>query len=146
MRKAITAIAVVAFFLSPTRVQAGKMDIVRIVIEGGQLAAPVEITDLQAVSRFRVGAGPGDFKLTPGGAQISNYPAQCFIVDWSRGFASPPEELQEYDVLFITTRKDRNTYVVRYGVDHNSNAGYVYNSRKDGPWLHRQHLDHPTRR
>jgi hypothetical protein len=109
------------------------MDTVRIVIKGEQLTAPVEITDAPVVSLFRVGAGPGNFKVMPGGARLPNYPAQCFIVDWSKGIANPPEELQAYDVFFITTRTDRSTYTVRYGVDRATNDGYVYIPGKTDP-------------
>jgi hypothetical protein len=62
----------------------------------------------------------------PGGARIPNYPAQCFIVDWSRGIANPPEGLEASDVFFITTRTDRSTYTVRYGIDRATKDGYVY--------------------
>jgi hypothetical protein len=93
-----------------------KGDTVRIKIEGGGLAAPIEITDPEVAGRFHVwsGAGTGSNK------------GQGLIVDWSRGVAEPPKGVQIYEVSFVTTRRNPSTYVVRYIIDPTTNVGYVY--------------------
>ena len=102
------------------------MDTIRITIKGGQLTAPVEITDQQAIAPFHVGAGPGNVRVLPDGSRVPNFPAQCFIVDWSRGTTELPKGLPVYEISFVTTRTDRSTYIVRYGIDQSTNEGYVY--------------------
>jgi len=103
---------------------------VRITITGGDLAAPIEITD-PLVAGFHVWSGAG----------TSSNESQGFIVDWSRGITQPPNIRQVYDVSFFTTRRDPGTYVVRYGIDPSTNQGYVYLPGKndaaygDNTWL-----------
>jgi len=90
-----------------------KGNTVRITIRGGDLAAPVEISDSNLIMRFHVWSGPG----------TSSNEAEGLIVDWSRGVAQPPVDLQVYEVSFLTTR---GAYVVSYVIDPSTNEGYVY--------------------
>ncbi len=94
----------------------GKGDVVRIIISRKTLAAPIEITDPAIVSHFNVWSGPG----------TSSNEAKALNVDWSRGVANPPNELENYEVSFVTSRSDPSTYVVRYAVDPATKIGYVY--------------------
>lgn len=90
---------------------------VRITIKGGDLPAPIEITERNVAEFFHVWSGAG----------TSSNEAQGLIVDWSRGVAAePPKDLPFYDVSFQTTRRERGTYVVRYVVDPSTSRGYVY--------------------
>jgi hypothetical protein len=104
---------------------------VRITISGGDLAAPIEITDPAVALRFHVWSGPG----------TSTNEAQGLNVDWSRGVAEPPQSLQVYDVSFVTARLNPGTYVVRYAIDPSTNHGFVYlpgrsdNGYRDNVWL-----------
>jgi hypothetical protein len=122
--------ASLALLIVPVQLSA-KGDTVRITIKGGDLAAPIEITDRAAAAYFRVWSGPGT---------SSNEP-QRLIVDWSRGVAELPKGLQVYEVSFLTTRRDPSTYVVRYLIDPSTNQGYVYLPGKtdaeyrDNVWL-----------
>src|SRR5437879_3915591 len=98
-------IAIVALLIAPVQL-AAKGDTVRITINGGDLAAPIEITDPAVAARFHVWSG--------------------LIVDWSQGVVGPPKGLQIYEVSFVTTRRGPSTYVVRYAIDPSTNKGYVY--------------------
>jgi hypothetical protein len=105
--------ASLALLIVPAHLSA-KGNTVRIIIHGGDLAAPIEIADPKVTERFQVWCGPGT---------SSNEP-QGLIVDWSRGVAEPPRGFQIYEVSFLTTR--RMTYVVRYLIDSSTNERYVY--------------------
>lgn len=96
---------------------------VRITIQGGDLAAPIQITDPDVVRTFNVWMGPG----------ASSNERQGLIVDWSRGIAKPPKDLPVYQVLIATTRRNPGTYVVSYVIDPSTNEGYVYLPGKDDP-------------
>ena len=125
---ALTAMA--ALLLAPAQLLA-KGETVKVRITGGDLAAPIEITDPALVARFQVWAGPG----------TSSNEAQSLNVDWSRGAADPPNGLRIYEVSFETTRQNPGTYVVRYAIDPSTNQGYVYIPGKtdagyrDNVWL-----------
>ena len=102
------------------------MATVRILIEGEQLKKTVEITDPRVLALFRVGDGPGNFRILPGGIREPIYPPQSFIVDWSGGIVTPPERLRVYEAFFVTTHTVQNTYTVRYGIDPFTGEGFVY--------------------
>lgn len=104
---------------------ASKMETVRVEIAGGNLRAPIVITDSAVTREIKVWAGPGHFRMTGNVREPIPF-AQGFIVDWSRGPAVPPAGLTTYDVAFVTTRRDPSTYVVRYAIDAATGHGYVY--------------------
>jgi hypothetical protein len=103
--------ALVGLLIAPAGLSA-KGETLRIVISGGDLAAPVEITDSAVIVVFRIWAGPGTSTNNP----------QSLNVDWSRGTVKPPEGAPVYQVSFVTTR---GPYIVRYAIDA-ANAGFVY--------------------
>jgi hypothetical protein len=131
MSEKFAALAAIMLLVSAPRRLSAKGDTVRIVISGGDLATPVEITERAGAARFEVWSGPG----------TSSNEAQGLNVDWSRGIARPPQGLQTYEVSFVTTRRDPGTYVVRYAIDRSTNHGYVYIPGKtdaacrDNVWL-----------
>ena len=104
---ALSIVSVPLFAKGPT---------VRITIDGGDLAAPVEVDDRHVAGFFNVWTGPG----------TSSNEAQGLIVDWSRGVTKPPKDLPVYDVSFVTGRRPRGTYIVRYVIDPSTGHGYVY--------------------
>jgi hypothetical protein len=108
--------------VAPSRSYA-KEDTVRITINGGDLAAPIEIADPAVVKRYNVWAGRGTSSDEPNGVSI----------DWTRGIAEPPKGVAVYEVSFVTTRRNPGTYVVRYAIDAASHRGYVYLPGKTDP-------------
>src|SRR6185436_13087587 len=103
MRRTFAALAgLLALLIVPVRLSA-KGKTVWITIQGAALAAPIEITGQEAAD-FRVWTGPGTSSDEP----------QGLIVDWSRGISKPPEGLEVYEVSVLTTRRERNTYLMSY--------------------------------
>ena len=96
---------------------------VRITISGGDLAEPVEITEPKVAACFHVWSGRGTSSGEP----------QSFIIDWLKGKAGAPKGHPVYQVSFITTRQNRNTYVVSYVIDPSTKQGYVYLPGKTDP-------------
>ena len=97
----------------------------RIVIEGGDLAKPVEITDRNILANFHVWAGPGTFSSKPG----FNPNAPSFIIDWSQGpVAEVQQALQKYQISLYSgdQPKERLSYVVYYAVNPSAEQGFVY--------------------
>lgn len=86
-----------------------KGETVKIVIEGGDLKAPIETTDRAVLTKFNVWSG------------ISTYSddGPGFIVDWAKGIvAGPPAGLPRYQVSFYAKLStDRLAYVVFYEYD-----------------------------
>ena len=102
-------------------------DTVRIIIEGVDLAAPIEVADSTAIARFNVwtGAGTGPNE------------AQGMIVDWSQEVSAPPQGLRIYFVSIVTNRSSSGPHVygVSYSLDPSTNEGYVYiPARTDPRW------------
>ena len=124
--KPATLSAILALLLLPALSHA-KGDTVRIIIEGGDLVAPVEVADSTALARFNVWTGPG----------TSTNQAQGLIVDWSREVSAPPPGLRIYHVSFVTSRpaSGPHVYGVSYSLDPSTNEGYVYvPGRTDPRW------------
>jgi len=95
----------------------GKGKTLKVVIAGGNLAKPVEISDPKTLADFQVWAGPG----------TSSNQGQAFIVDWSSGpIKELPEGLSRYEISFYVDGLDRVAYVVLYAFDHSIGHGYVY--------------------
>jgi hypothetical protein len=129
---ALTTIAVMV--IAPAPVFA-KGDTVRITITGGDLAAPIEITDPAIVRQYNVWAG---------GGTSSNQPHSIGI-DWTQGMVEPPKGVPVYEVCFvISPRWDPHdpamrdghhpgTYLVRYAIASSTKQGYVYLPGKKEP-------------
>jgi hypothetical protein len=96
---------------------------VKIVMAGGDLAAPVEITTA-GVEKFGVWEGPG---VGP----INGVPqTEGFICDWKRGHVGDrPDGRPVYELSFYAAR-DRDparlVYVVLYDIDPVTKEGFVY--------------------
>jgi hypothetical protein len=126
MRRLLLAFLLACLALSPIQsAKAGPMDTVKIIITGGGLTAPIEITDRAVLDDFKVWAGPGNFRRE-GSRDIPIQFDHGFIVDWSRGSADAPKGLKTFTVSFVTTRTGPSTYIVRYVIDPSSKNGYVY--------------------
>jgi hypothetical protein len=113
MRGTFAALTAITTLLIAPACLSAKGETIRVTISGGNLAAPIQITDSTIVARFQVWAGPG----------TSSDEAQSLNVDWSHGVVEPPKDLTVYEVSFVTTR---GAYVVRYGIDKSTGKGYVY--------------------
>jgi hypothetical protein len=96
----------------------------RIVIEGADLAQPVEITDRRVLANFGVWTGPGTFST--GSGFDPNAPS--FLIDWSKGpTAQPPEALRRYRVSFYAKELGEGPiYVVDYAPAQGAEPGHVY--------------------
>ena len=131
--------ALIALLIVPVLLSA-KGDTIRITIKGGNLAAPIEITDPALITRFNVWSGPGTQPASSDGTRMPGE-GRGLIVDWSRGTAEPPKGAQIYEVLFETSGHNPGTYAVRYLIDPSTNQGYVYipgktdPSYRDNTWL-----------
>lgn len=118
MKGAFTAAAIlVAISAIPVTLTA-KEKTLKITVNGGNLAIPVEITDPKILDNFNVWTGPG----------TNSNEDEGFIVQWSRGAtAEPPSRLSQYLVSFYTERSsERPFYVVSYCYDSSRRRGYVY--------------------
>ncbi len=154
MRKfsAVLGVSLGLSTIPPSRA-AGTLDTVKIVIAGGDLSAPIEITDPAVLVKFKVAAGPG-MRYCIGCTELREMVPivvhQGFIIDWDRGSADSPLEklflqgLTTYTVSFVTTRQlaprrplrdshNPGTYVVGYAIDPATNQGYVYLPGKGDP-------------
>ncbi|HKX00071.1 MAG TPA: hypothetical protein VJN43_20180 [Bryobacteraceae bacterium] len=110
---------------------------VKIVIEGGGLSAPIQITDSK-VADFRVWSGPGVFAngIEDTKGFIVDWPnADGFVTDWSEANAvKPPAGLPVYQVSFYSACESEGcranqpmlVYVVLYAFDPAAGQGYVY--------------------
>ena len=126
MRGTLPILKTTAALLLVTLSIFAKGEMIRITIRGGHLSVPIEITAPDALARFHMGHGPGNFEVLNGN-RIPRYKPQSFIVDWSRGTVKPPQGLRVYQILFVMKFTDYDrTYIVRYAIDPSTNQGYVY--------------------
>jgi hypothetical protein len=98
--KRILAVAFIVslFLIVPSRFLA-KGATTKIMIEGADLAKPIEITDRKVLANFNVWTGPGTFSSQPG----FNANATGFIADWSQGpVTQPPQALRKHQVSFYS--------------------------------------------
>jgi hypothetical protein len=130
MKKTLAIALIVLVSAAPSRLLA-KGATTKIVIEGTDLAKPIEITD-RKVGIFNVWEGPGTFSTQPG----FNANAPSFIIDWSQGtVAELPRALRKYQVSFYSGEiSQRVIYVVYYAVPPDSEHGYVYLPGKSEEW------------
>ena len=108
-----------------------KGDMVRIVIDGGKLVSPVQITDWKTLTDFVFWDGPGNSGVTLGHATSGS------IIDWKVGIvAEHPIGLQHYEISFYMMQEvptPRLVYVVFHEYDASSNRGFVYLPGKGEP-------------
>ncbi len=133
MKRILAVASIISLVLIfPSRILA-KGATSRIIIEGADLAKPIEITDRKVLANFNVWTGPGTFSTQPG----FNANAPSFIIDWSQGpLSQPPQALRRYQVSFYSDdlQNERPIYVVDYAVVPGSDEGYVYLPGKSDEW------------
>lgn len=112
----------------------------KIIINGTDLAAPIEIADPTILRPFDVWAGPGTMSCIRG---VCAEGAEGFIIDWAAGvIAQRPTGLRRYTVSFYTEQQglgnagggmpvEEPSYVVLYEYDPAAQRGYVYLPGKD---------------
>ena len=109
------ALSISLLLAAPARlVTKGKT--VKVLVQGADLAKPVEISDPNILENFRVWTGPGT---------SSN---EGLIVDWSSGTVEElPDRLLRYQVSFyVDEPNERLAYVVLYVFDPLTAHGYVF--------------------
>jgi hypothetical protein len=112
--------------------QARRGDTIRITIERvGMEAAPIVLTDLAITNRFRVGDGPGFFRLLPDGTRLTNT-SPSLIVEWERRVSAPSSAFPVYKVSFVTEGHP-GTYMLLYALNPATKEGYVYLPGKGDP-------------
>ena len=115
-RRLAVLLSIFVLLLAPELLAKGKT--VKIVIAGGDLAKPIEISDPHRLANFQVWTGPG----------TSSNQGQGLIVDWARREVKElPEGLTNYEVSFyVNEPTERVAYVVLYAFDPSTRHGYVY--------------------
>lgn len=131
MKKTLALALIILLSVVPLRLL-GKGATTEIVIEGPDLAKPIEIIDPMILANFNVWTGPGTFSTEPG----FNVNAPSFIIDWAQGsLTQPPQALQRYLVSFYSGELSKGPiYVVYYAVTPGSARGYVYLPGKSDQW------------
>lgn len=96
----------------------------KIVIQGADLATPIEIRDTKVLSSFAVWSGLGTYSNKPGFDPTT----PSFVIDWSQGATpEPSESAPRHEVLFYAARpNERLVYAVSYVFDAVKGEGYVY--------------------
>lgn len=133
MKRILAVAFAIALLLIPASRLLAKGATTRIVIEGGDLAKPIEITDRNILANFHVWAGAGTSSSQHG----FDPKAPSFIIDWSQGsVAELPQALQKYQVSFYSDElsKQRPVYVVNYAICRGSEKGLVYLPGKSDEW------------
>ena len=106
---------------------AAKGPTTKIIIKGGDLPAPIEITDQKVTANFNVWTGPG----------TSSGEKESLIVNWGAGtVAEHPAGLQRYEISFYAKHKQEGlVYVVDYKFDPSTGQGYVcLPGKQDDRW------------
>src|ERR1700722_4655033 len=100
----------------------GKTQTTKIIIQGADLATPIQIADRKIVADFQVVSGKGTYSHEPRLEEPS------FIIDWSQGPAfEPSKALPRYEILFYADRSnERLVYAVSYAFDSATGKGYVH--------------------
>lgn len=120
--KRIAAFSVVYLLLATPASLLAKAPTLKIVIQGADLATPIQITDGKVLANFQVLSGKGTYANEPRLEEPS------FIIDWSQGpTVEPPKSLPRYEILFYADRpNERLVYAVSYAFDAVTGEGYVY--------------------
>lgn len=109
----------------------------KVIITGGELQGPIEITDPDVLENFNVWSGPGTFSNGVEGNE-------GFIIDWAAGVVTErPDAIRKFELSFyvryanrpFSEQTDQLAYVVSYAVDPATGQGYVYlPGRADEPY------------
>jgi hypothetical protein len=128
-----TAIVTSLMLLAGITVVLTKGITTKIVVAGGDLAAPIELRERDVIAPFNVWSGPGTSMNGVEGVD-------GFIVDWRAGAVDPPlAQLQQFEISFYADHSPSSSsspvYVVSYGIDRSNGEGYVYlPGRSDPRW------------
>jgi len=132
--KRLLSVLVTFLLLVPAEVFA-KAETSKITIKGGDLRAPIEITNPKTLANFSVWTGLGTSCTGAGCPQTTARQAESFIVDWSQAVADPPSGLQRYEGSFYAkTPNERLIYVVFYEYDPATEHGYIYFPGRTEEW------------
>jgi hypothetical protein len=111
----------------------------KIVISGGTLARPLELTDNTTTTQFDVWAGPGTRSCMAGNCVDGT---SGFIIDWLAGpVPDKPSDLPHFEVFFyaaddrVPSGPEQLVYAVAYEYDAASAVGYVYLPGKTDAWF-----------
>jgi hypothetical protein len=127
MKRIVAPVLSLLIVLGSTALLSAKGLTTKVRIIGGNLTAPVEISDPEILKNFNVWAGPGTFVNGEEGTE-------GFMIDWASGaVVERPSGLDGYDVSFFVKyanrpafeQEDQLAYVVRYEVGPDG-QGYVY--------------------
>jgi hypothetical protein len=108
-----------AGFLSNTAFAKGPT--VKVTIRGGDLQAPIEITDVARLAPFSVWSGPG--VAINGAADLSTS-----FADWKhRAFPYQTQDLPHFEVYFyVKLPEERLVYAVTYAYDSTTGRGFIH--------------------
>lgn len=133
MKRTLAIAFIISFFvIFPSRLLA-KGATTKIMVEGADLAKPIEITDQKVLANFNVWTGPGTSSNSPG----FNANAPGFIIDWSQGpVGETPKTLRAYQVSFYegAPPNEHTFYVVYYQFSPGADQGYVYLPGESDKW------------
>lgn len=123
MKRIVIAFALVLLPATPAPLFA-KAETVKIVIQGADLGAPIQITDRKVLADIQVWSGKGTYSNSP----EFDSEAPSFIIDWSQGTTSElPRSLPRYQISFYAKLPtERLIYLVWYAFDPVTGQGYVY--------------------
>jgi hypothetical protein len=109
---------------------------IKIIIEGDNLVAPIEITDPELVGQFSIWNGPGVGMRDPLqepdlAAYVEPEGSAGRFIDWPKGYANNhPRQLQRLEVTFFVgvPRQPGNArkFVFAYEVDWDNEDGYIF--------------------
>ena len=105
-----------------------KGKIVKMVIQGDHLPAPIEITDPVITDKFSIWNGPG---TSTGGKHTQNMALdeqERRFIDWTKGIVSSrPAGLRRLEVAFYIQRGEQQVpYWFAYEIDTDTNRGYIF--------------------
>jgi hypothetical protein len=113
----------------------------RVIISGGNLPTPVEITDANVLRQFQIWAGPGTSSCVRGDCVEGT---EGFFIDWLAGpVTDRPSGLKRYEVSFYVIddrfpgqrAREQLAYVVSYEYDSAGSDGYVYLPGRSDSWF-----------
>jgi hypothetical protein len=117
MKKRLLTFAI-ALALFWTGISFAKGPTLKVVISGGDLSTPIEITDRGRLAGFNIWTGPGTSPSKEDG----------FVANWSSAVTAPPASSKRYQVSFYANHHGDGgvDYVMMYAYDPTSRTGYVY--------------------
>jgi hypothetical protein len=145
MQRPKVLVLVCISILSIPSVSWSKGELIKIVIDGDNTLAPIEITNPEIVRQFNIWNGPGvstrgpDGVLDPPAHMDPDKTAGRFI-DWPRGIVTDrPRGMQRLEVTFHidgpTGPVHSGEYRFLYEIDTAKQRGYIYLPRSQGGYI-----------